>query len=287
MRDVAAVAQRLEMVRRIASEIEGYVVELGADGRLLVAAARRADRRRRGRSRAGHPRLPAAGARSATSHRRAGAARARPARRPPTCSTCPRWRRPWAHDRYREALDDPVSPRGYRLLARGPATAQRSSSTDSSTTSAACRSCWPPASTTCRWSTASVRAGPGPSARDCPGWPSRASSSATSDVMTGVLAAGRALHEPLLSWYAEHARTLPWRSDERTPWAVMVSEFMLQQTSVDRVLPVFDTWIEAVADARRARCGDPRRGGAGLGAPGLPAPSAAVARECLRLRGST
>ncbi len=36
VRDVAAVAQRLEMVRRIASEIEGYVVELGNDGRLLA-----------------------------------------------------------------------------------------------------------------------------------------------------------------------------------------------------------------------------------------------------------
>ena len=35
VRDAAAVAQRLEMVRRIASEIEGYVVELGTDGRLL------------------------------------------------------------------------------------------------------------------------------------------------------------------------------------------------------------------------------------------------------------
>jgi len=35
VRDVAAVAQRLEMVRRIAGEIEGYVVELGTDGRLL------------------------------------------------------------------------------------------------------------------------------------------------------------------------------------------------------------------------------------------------------------
>lgn len=35
VRDVAAVAQRLEMVRRIADEIEGYVVELGTDGRLL------------------------------------------------------------------------------------------------------------------------------------------------------------------------------------------------------------------------------------------------------------
>jgi len=36
VRDVAAVAQRLEMVRRIATEIDGYVVELGTDGRLLT-----------------------------------------------------------------------------------------------------------------------------------------------------------------------------------------------------------------------------------------------------------
>ena len=36
VRDASAVAQRLEMVRRIAAEIEGYVVELGADGRLLT-----------------------------------------------------------------------------------------------------------------------------------------------------------------------------------------------------------------------------------------------------------
>ena len=50
MRDVAAVVQRLEMVRRIADEIAGYVVELGTDGRLLAAAARRADRRRRART---------------------------------------------------------------------------------------------------------------------------------------------------------------------------------------------------------------------------------------------
>src|SRR5690606_26111377 len=36
VRDVAMVAQRLEMVRRISSEIQGYVVELGVDGRLLA-----------------------------------------------------------------------------------------------------------------------------------------------------------------------------------------------------------------------------------------------------------
>ncbi len=52
-----------------------------------------------------------------------------------------------------------------------------------------------------------------------------------------------ALHRPLLDWYAEHARELPWRGPGATPWAVMVSEFMLQQTPVARVLPVFETWM--------------------------------------------
>jgi A/G-specific adenine glycosylase len=51
------------------------------------------------------------------------------------------------------------------------------------------------------------------------------------------------LHRPVLDWYAEHARDLPWRRPEATPWAVMVSEFMLQQTPVVRVLPVFDAWM--------------------------------------------
>ena len=53
-----------------------------------------------------------------------------------------------------------------------------------------------------------------------------------------------ALHEPVLDWYADHARDLPWRGPGATPWAVMVSEFMLQQTPVARVLPVFETWMD-------------------------------------------
>jgi A/G-specific adenine glycosylase len=51
------------------------------------------------------------------------------------------------------------------------------------------------------------------------------------------------LHPPVLDWYAEHARDLPWRGAGATPWAVMVSEFMLQQTPVSRVLPVFESWM--------------------------------------------
>ena len=48
----------------------------------------------------------------------------------------------------------------------------------------------------------------------------------------------------ILSWYAEHARDLPWRTPGATPWAIMVSEFMLQQTPVERVRDPWQAWIE-------------------------------------------
>jgi A/G-specific adenine glycosylase len=51
------------------------------------------------------------------------------------------------------------------------------------------------------------------------------------------------LHERVLRWYDENARVLPWREPSATPWAVMVSEFMLQQTPVKRVLPVYERWM--------------------------------------------
>jgi A/G-specific adenine glycosylase len=49
----------------------------------------------------------------------------------------------------------------------------------------------------------------------------------------------------VLDWYAAHARDLPWRRADASAWAVMVSEFMLQQTPVARVLPVYDAWMRA------------------------------------------
>ena len=51
------------------------------------------------------------------------------------------------------------------------------------------------------------------------------------------------LHEPVLEWYDVHQRDLPWRRPEAGPWAVMVSEYMLQQTPVARVLPAYDAWL--------------------------------------------
>jgi len=44
-------------------------------------------------------------------------------------------------------------------------------------------------------------------------------------------------------WYVGHARDLPWRRQEATPWGVLVSEVMLQQTPVARVLPAWSAWI--------------------------------------------
>ncbi|GGK80151.1 adenine glycosylase [Sphaerisporangium melleum] len=56
------------------------------------------------------------------------------------------------------------------------------------------------------------------------------------------MAAG--LHAPILDWYAENARDLPWRHPDATPWGILVSEIMLQQTPVARVLPVWIEWME-------------------------------------------
>src|SRR4051794_39677777 len=80
------------------------------------------------------------------------------------------------------------------------------------------------------------------------------------------------LHSRLLHWYDESARDLPWREAGATPWAVLVSEFMLQQTPVARVLPVYEEWLRtwpapgdlaavAPGEAVRAwgRLGYPRR----------------------------
>lgn len=52
------------------------------------------------------------------------------------------------------------------------------------------------------------------------------------------------LHVPILAWYAAHQRDLPWRRPEASPWSVLVSELMLQQTPVARVLPVHEAWLE-------------------------------------------
>ena len=51
------------------------------------------------------------------------------------------------------------------------------------------------------------------------------------------------IQDTLLAWYATNARDLPWRRT-RDPYRVLVSEIMLQQTQVDRVLPYYDVFIQ-------------------------------------------
>jgi A/G-specific adenine glycosylase len=51
------------------------------------------------------------------------------------------------------------------------------------------------------------------------------------------------LLDPILAWYEVHQRDLPWRRPDATPWAIVVSEFMLQQTPVARVVPAYEQWL--------------------------------------------
>ncbi|SCG52905.1 HhH-GPD family protein [Micromonospora inositola] len=44
-------------------------------------------------------------------------------------------------------------------------------------------------------------------------------------------------------WYQENARDLPWRESGTSAWAILVSEVMLQQTPVVRVLPAWEAWL--------------------------------------------
>jgi A/G-specific adenine glycosylase len=81
-----------------------------------------------------------------------------------------------------------------------------------------------------------------------------------------------AFYRPLVDWYGACARDLPWRRAGSDAWEVLVSEVMLQQTPVERVLPVYTVWMarwptpaalatDTVGDAVRVwgRLGYPRR----------------------------
>jgi A/G-specific adenine glycosylase len=55
--------------------------------------------------------------------------------------------------------------------------------------------------------------------------------------------ANHPLHKPIIAWFDQAARDLPWRDHKTTPWGVLVSEFMLQQTPVSRVLEPYTAWL--------------------------------------------
>jgi len=81
---------------------------------------------------------------------------------------------------------------------------------------------------------------------------------------------GAGLVEPLLTWYRRNSRTLPWREPSATPWAILTSEIMLQQTPVVRVLPVYGAWLSrwpSPADLASAPAGDAVRMWGKLGYP--------------------
>jgi A/G-specific adenine glycosylase len=59
----------------------------------------------------------------------------------------------------------------------------------------------------------------------------------------------KAMERPLLSWYREHARILPWR-EKPEPYRVWISEIMLQQTRVEAVKPYFARFMEELPGIR-------------------------------------
>lgn len=94
----------------------------------------------------------------------------------------------------------------------------------------------------------------------------------TSVTLTRVVTEAEERVQEVVAWFGSHARDLPWRSPDRTPWGVLVSEVMLQQTPVSRVQPIWLEWMtrwptpadlatESSGEAVRAwgRLGYPRR----------------------------
>ncbi|APF35503.1 A/G-specific adenine glycosylase [Microbacterium sp. AISO3] len=78
------------------------------------------------------------------------------------------------------------------------------------------------------------------------------------------------LASPLIAWYRDNARDLPWRRPGFGAWGTLVSEFMLQQTPVARVIPLLEAWLErwpTPADLAAAAPADAVRQWANLGYP--------------------
>ncbi|MDX6355142.1 MAG: A/G-specific adenine glycosylase, partial [Streptomyces sp.] len=87
---------------------------------------------------------------------------------------------------------------------------------------------------------------------------------------TAPIASTTELHDLVIDWFDDHARDLPWRHPDAGAWSVMVSEFMLQQTPVSRVLPVHAEWLARwprPADLAADSPGEAVRGWGRLGYP--------------------
>ena len=87
----------------------------------------------------------------------------------------------------------------------------------------------------------------------------------------------------LLSWYRRHRRDLPWRKT-RDPYRILVSEIMLQQTQVDRVIPKYWEFLDrypTLADLARAPAKEVKKVWYPLGYNIRPVHLQAIARETL------
>jgi A/G-specific adenine glycosylase len=96
-----------------------------------------------------------------------------------------------------------------------------------------------------------------------------------------------ALVDDLLAWSARTRRDLPWRRT-RDPWAILVSELMLQQTQVARVVPKYDAFLErfpTIPDCAAAPAGEVVRLWAGLGYNRRALNLHAAARACVERHG--
>jgi A/G-specific adenine glycosylase len=64
------------------------------------------------------------------------------------------------------------------------------------------------------------------------------------------------MQQLVLAWYSQHQRDLPWRHTH-DPYAILVSEVMLQQTQVSRVVPRYLAWLERWPDAKALAAATP------------------------------
>src|ERR671930_1318753 len=100
-----------------------------------------------------------------------------------------------------------------------------------------------------------------------PGWRSTARAMHVLSAAAAVISRVGFVEQLLLAWFDEHARDLPWRRT-RDPYAILVSEVMLQQTQVERVVPRYLAWLErwpTVEELAAASPGDVIREWQGLG----------------------
>ena len=108
--------------------------------------------------------------------------------------------------------------------------------------------------------------------------------------MTAIAAdtsARRAFRRRLLAWYRRHGRDLPWRRT-REPYRVLVSEVMLQQTQVSRVIPKYREWLRlypSLAALAAAPAGDVREAWSPLGYNIRPRRLQTIARTVVRRHG--